>query len=64
MERIHILEKLKDFHSEDDLVFAYSSLIGYIEGALNIDIKPKEKVKLIQGFINDFEEFQKWKEEN
>lgn len=64
MDRYYILEKLKEFKSEDDYVFAYSSLIGYIKGALELDIKDKDKVKLIDGFVNDFEEFQKWKEEN
>ena len=64
MERFSILERLKEFKTEDDYVNAYSALIGYIKGTLELDIKPKDKVKLIDGFINDFEEFKKWKEEN
>lgn len=61
MDRYSILEKLKEFKSEDDYVFAYASLVGYIKGALEVDINPKDKVKLISGFIDDFEEFQKLK---
>ena len=61
MERFSILERLKEFKTEDDYIFAYAALVGYIKGALEVDINPKDKVKLISGFIDDFEEFQKLK---
>ena len=46
MDRYSILEKLKEFKSEDDYVFAYASLVGYIKGALEVDINPKDKALL------------------
>lgn len=63
MKRFSILDKLK-MYSSDGVIYAYAALVGFIKGTLDCTYNPSEKITQIEGFIKDFEDFKKWREEN